>query len=249
MKRTARPNKVVNVKGLLPADWLLAFSRAHPLVGLGLDVGTTTKKKSNPSVLAICQKVGHEYRWPLIVRYKSKDPAVTQALIEEIAAGLASIGLRLRRGCIDATSEKYFAVDLKKHFAGKLPFDLIVNSENTTYGNEVMLWKSYLGNLIVNTIEDGYAALPGELWVKNDIRSVTTDKGTFEAEILEDGGHGDVFDGCKLSLHAIIAKGGTGEIAAAGVGVRGAPRVRDGVKNLLARRHERTSSPALRRYR
>lgn len=223
MKKTSRPAKIVNVAGILPDGWLLAISKEHPLLSLGLDVGTTAKKKSNPSVLSLCQKVGHEHRFPLIVRYKSKDPAVTIALIEEILKGVASLGLRIRRLCIDATSEKFFAVAVRRHFAGRLQVDLIVSSEATEYGGERMLWKAYLGNLFVNTIEDGYMALPADPWVKTDVRSVTSEKGTFEAEVLEDGGHGDVFDGCKLALHGQIAKGGAVECAAAAVGATAKP--------------------------
>jgi hypothetical protein len=97
-----------------------------------------------------------------------------------------------------------------------------------------MLWKAYLGNLFVNTIEDGYVALPPEPWVKTDIRSVTTEKGTFDAEVLEDGGHGDVFDGCKLALHGQIAKGGPADIAAMGVGMQ-VKAERPGILNPFAK--------------
>jgi len=95
------------------------------------------------------------------------------------------------------------------------------------------------GNLMVNTAEDGYLALPSEEWVKSDVRSVVRERGTFEAEILEDGGHGDVFDACKLALHAIIAKGdgGRAEAAAAGVGsLAGHKAARPGLQNPRARR-------------
>lgn len=242
MKKSARPSKIVNVDGLLPPDWLLAISKDHPVLSLGLDVGTTANKKSNPSALVLCQKVGHEHRFPLIVRYKSKDPAVTIALIEEILKGVTSLGLRIRRLCIDATSEKFFAVAVRRHFAGRLVVDLIVSSEATEYGGERMLWKAYLGNLFVNTIEDGYMALPPEVWVKTDVRSVNREKGTFEAEITEDGGHGDVFDGCKLALHGQVAKGGPSEVAAAGVGMAaGARPVRRGIMNPRERGNTRAS--------
>lgn len=222
MKKAARPQKIVRVDGLVSPDWLLAVDRAHPVLGLGIDVGTTTNKTSNPSVLSVCQRVGWEYRWPLIVRLKSKDPAVTAALIDVAIRGLAGIGLRLRRGAIDATSEKYFAVAIRKAFAGRLPFDLIVSSETLAVGGERMNWKAYLGDQMVNTVEDGYAALPTAPWVKMDLRSVVKEKGLFAAEILEDGGHGDVFDSCKLSLHAVMARGGPAEIRAAGVGAAAA---------------------------
>jgi hypothetical protein len=223
MKKPApRTKPPVNVAAILPADWVGACDPRAPKLGLGMDVGTTTKQKSNPSVIALAQKVGHEVRFPLIVRFKSKDPEVAKAIIRAILAGLQTVGLRARKLCIDATSERYFAVNVRQEFVGRLPVDLVIASEKTTYGGQEMLWKAYLNNLLVNLIEDGYAALPSEAWVKIDIRSVTTEKGTFSAEVIEDGGHGDVFDGCKLAAHAVEAKGGPAEAAGASTGAYGA---------------------------
>ncbi len=238
MKKAVRKAKTVDVGAILPEGWLAAVDPSATTLGLGLDIGTTTKGKSNPSALALVQKVAFEYRAPLIVRWKSSDPAVARAVIQAVLDALATLHLRVRRLCVDATSEKLFAVDLRRHFSGKLPVELVVSSEALDYGGERMLYKAYLGNLFVNTIEDGYLALPPETWVKSDVRSVTRDRGTFAAEILEDGGHGDVFDGVKLGLHAITAKGGgRAEAAAAGVGSLGGHKAaRPGLQNPRARR-------------
>jgi hypothetical protein len=222
MRSKPRIKPPVNVASILPADWLASVDRAHSKLGLGLDVGTTTKEKSNPSVLALAQKVGNEVRWPLIVRWKSKDPEVAKAIINAVNLGVNSLDLRVRKLCIDATSERYFAVGVRSAMVGKLPVDLIVSSENTEYGGETMLWKVYLGNLLVNLLEDGYGALPSLPWIKTDIRSVVTNKGSFDAEVVEDGGHGDVFDGCKLSLHAVEGAGGPATATPAKVGTFGA---------------------------
>lgn len=236
MKKSARPAKIVNVVGVLPAGWLAALNSAFPICGLGLDVGTTTNEKSNPCVLSICQKIGHEKAWPLVVRWKSKDPAVAEAIIRAVISGLQSIGLRARSLCIDATNERYFAVGLRSKLSGLIPVELIVSSENTEYDGQKMLWKAYLGNLLTNEIEDGYGALPNCPWIKTDMRLVTKEKGTFQAEIGEDGGHGDVFDSCKLSLHAVVSKGGPARAEAAPTGSLGAGRVpvRKGVLNPFA---------------
>jgi hypothetical protein len=236
--KKARQNKTVDVGAILPEGWLAAVDPSATTLGLGMDVGTTTKGTSNPSALALVQKVGFEYRTPLIVRWKSTDPAVARAVIQAVLDALATLHLRVRRLCVDATSEKLFAVDLRRHFSGKLPVELVVSSEALDYGGERMLYKAYLGNLFVNTVEDGYLALPSEEWVKTDVRSVARERGTFNAEILEDGGHGDVFDAVKLALHAIVAKGGgRAEAAAAGVGsLPGHKAARPGLQNPRARR-------------
>src|SRR5690606_9594079 len=108
-KAPPRIKPPVNVAGILPADWMHALDRNATKCGLGLDVGTTTNKKSNPCVLTLSQKVGNEVRFPLIVRWKSKDPEVAKAIIRAVIVGLQSVGLRARRLCIDATNERYFA--------------------------------------------------------------------------------------------------------------------------------------------
>ena len=204
----------------LPAGWASFISPDYPRIGLGMDIGTTTKQKSNPSVLAVTQEVGMSYFVRLLVSWKTRDPAVARAILALVLDGLPH-GFRGRRLCIDATSERYFAADLRRDLSGRIPVDLVVASEATEYMGEKMIFKQYLGNLLVNTIEDGYLALPKENWIQKDFRSVIRDRGTFEAEVDEDGRHGDCFDAVKLSLHALIVPGGPVQVSAAQVGSYG----------------------------
>lgn len=153
----------------------------------------------------------------LLVSWKTKDPAIARAILNLVLDGIPH-GLRARRLCIDATSERYFAADLRSAFSSKIPVDLIIASEATEYMGEKMIFKQYLGNLLVNTIEDGYLALPKENWIQRDFRSVIRDRGTFEAEVDDEGRHGDCFDAVKLSLHSLIIPGGQVDISAAQVG-------------------------------
>lgn len=207
----------MKVSQALPAGWASFISPDHPRIGLGLDVGTTTKQKSNPSVLAVTQEVGMTYYVRMLVSWKTKDPAIARAILNLVLDGIPS-GLQARRLCIDATSERYFAADLRRDFASRIPVDLVVASEATEYMGEKMIFKQYLGNLLVNTIEDGYVALPKENWIQRDFRSVVRDRGTFEAEVDDEGRHGDCFDAVKLSLHALIIPGGQVDVSAAQVG-------------------------------
>lgn len=211
----------IRLQDLLPAGWPDVLDAQHPRIGLGLDIATTTGGKSNPSGLAITQEVGLMRMVRLVVRFKTDDPDVTTGLIERVHAGLRARGLNARRLCIDATNERFFAVQLKRKLAGKLPVELIISSEKTTYMGEAMLWKVYLANLLINTADDGYLGIPPLDWLKNDLRQVVRDRGTFTAEVADDGGHADCFDGIKLSLHALMAKGGRGEVAAASTGSLG----------------------------
>jgi phage FluMu gp28-like protein len=107
---------------------------------------------------------------------------------------------------------------------------------------EKMIFKQYLGNLLVNTIDDGYLALPKENWIQKDFRSVVRDRGTFEAEVDEEGRHGDCFDAVKLSLHALIVPGGQVDISAAQVGT-----YTPGRSEITDRNRPDTSSDYLRR--
>jgi phage FluMu gp28-like protein len=207
----------MKVSSLLPAGWASFISLDSPRLALGLDIGTTTKQKSNPSVLALTQEVGMSYYVRLLLSWKTKDPAIARAIISLVLDGIPD-GLRARRLCIDATSERYFAADLRRDFASRIPVDLIVSSEGTEYMGEKMNFKQYLGNLLVNTVEDGYLALPKENWIQKDFRSVVRDRGTFEAEVDEDGRHGDCFDAVKLSLHGLVIPGGVVDVSAAQVG-------------------------------
>ncbi|HRJ47452.1 MAG TPA: hypothetical protein PKY38_08835, partial [Opitutaceae bacterium] len=201
----------IRVADILPDGWIDLFDRNSPRIGIGLDPATTTKKKSNPSSITVTQQVGLIYYPRLTVRYKSTDPDVTHSLLDQIIGGLRGIGLRVRKVCILATNERYFAVAVRKKLATKAPVELVIESENITYLAEEMKVKAYLGNLFVNTIDEGYFALAPAEFIKVDLRLVLRDRGTFDAEIGKDGGHGDTFDSNGASLHALKGKGGPAE--------------------------------------
>ena len=211
----------MKVAQALPAGWASFISPDHPRLALGMDIGTTTKKKSNPTVLALIQEVGMTYFARLLVSWKTKDPAIARAIITAVLGGIP-FGFKCRRLCIDATSERYFAADLRREIAHLIPVELIVSSESTEYMGEKMNFKLYLGNLLVNTIEDGYLALPKETWIQKDFRSVVRDRGTFEAEVDDEGRHGDCFDAVKLGLHGLVCPGGPTQASASQVGAYGA---------------------------
>lgn len=229
----------MNVQDILPADWRDPFSPQWPRIGIGMDVATTTNKKSNPSAIAVTQQVGLTYYVRLLLRLKTREPAVIRALFGEILN--LPHGLRARALCIDATNERFFATDLRTSLAPKVPVSLIVSSETTEYLGEQMTYKNYLGNLLINTAEDGYLAIPPEEWLKKDIRQVRTERGTFTAEVEEDGGHADCFDAIKLSLHALIGAGGPAQAHATGPGHYGVSQPRSGIRHPFARRFDNST--------
>jgi phage FluMu gp28-like protein len=81
-----------------------------------------------------------------------------------------------------------------------------------------MNFKQYLGNLLVNTLEDGHLLLPDDTWIRKDFRQVQRVKGNFHADPDEAGNHADGFDAVKLSLHALTTGGGPAQATAAQVG-------------------------------
>lgn len=179
-------------------------------VGLGFDVATTEKELSNPSSLTITEKVGVDCLARLILRWKTSNPDYPRDLISRVLDVIEKrkAGGKARRLCIDATNERYFATDLKKQLRAKVMVQLVISSETLLYKAQEMTVKAYLGNLLVNTMEDGRLALPPDRWVKDDFRLVRRDKGSFMAMVDSAGNHGDSFDSTKLSLHALIRRGG-----------------------------------------
>jgi hypothetical protein len=179
-------------------------------VGIGFDVATTEKEKSNPSSLTVIEKVGVDYVCRLIMRWKTKDPERTRDTISRVLEIVArrKEGGRARRLCIDATSERYFATDLRRALRKLVMVELVISSETIDYKGEEMTVKAFLGNLLVSTIEDGHIPLPSERWVKDDFRLVRRDKGSFLTEMDSAGNHGDSFDSTKLALHALTKRGG-----------------------------------------
>lgn len=235
--------KSITVKDCFPNDWLDVFDPRHGRIGAGLDVATTTKKKSNPSAFAVTQQIGLTYFARLTIRLKTGDGDVLHELIDMTRLGLYSRGLKIRRLCIDATSERFFAASLQKKLRGKLSVELVNSAEATTYLGERMNYKAYLGNLLANTFEGGYMAIAEQSWLKDDLRQPYRDGGTFASDVDENGNHADCFDAYKLSIHALKGSGGPAEAAGApsGHGDLKHGLRRSGLKNPLLK-HQRHQS-------
>lgn len=209
----------------------------HSAIGLGLDVATTEKQTSNPSALAVVERTGREYFARLVLRWKTADPAVTEAILTTLLMRLAP--RRPRRLCIDATSERFFAAALKRQLGAVVPVELVISSESLEHLGEKMTYKVFLGNLLVNAIEDGRLLLPEATWLRDDLRLVKRDRGTFATEVAADGSHGDCFDALKLAIYALEGAGGPAQAEAAAVGSYGSQRAQQRWKNPLAWMHRR----------
>lgn len=179
--------------------------------GIGYDVATTTNKKSNPSSITLTRGKGNERRARLLIRWKSANPDFSESLVLRAAEALRKAGGRVRRVCIDASNERYFAIRMKKALeAAGFEVELVVSGEtveNPDNPKATMRMKEKTGNLLVNTATDRLLALPPDKWVKDDFLLVKKEKGLFVCDLDPAGNHGDTFDSTKLSILALEGGG------------------------------------------
>ena len=184
----------------LPPGWERLFDLSKGPVGIGADPATTEGEKSNPFGIAVTQRIDGRYATKLILSFKSKDPKKPKGILRELATRL-----KAKAVAIDATSEVYWATEVREELEGVCDVILVKNSEKLDVMGERVLYKTYLGQLLVNAIDESQIDVPNDFNVKDDFRLVKKMKGGFDNSLdAATGRHGDLFDGTKLSLHAII---------------------------------------------
>ena len=207
--------RIITIGEILPRD-LPSLLVPGSKLALGYDVATTTKAKSNPSSISLIEQVGQNYFDRLILRWKSGDPSVSKAILLSLLMLLAP--RRPVALVVDSSNEKYYAADIQREFSHLVNVILVSSGESTIYLGEKMSNKVYLGNLLVNAMQDGRFILPDAEWVSKDFRLVRRAGGSFETDVDESGNHGDTFDSSKLGLHGLTAGGGPAEAFATEVG-------------------------------
>ena len=184
-------------------------------VALGFDVATTTKGKSNPSVVSIMEENGPE--WIIRARFiwKTKDPEIANQRLTSILDVIERCGIRPRGLAQDATNERYYAEHNRKYFRRRLPVILVVASEAVDRPglDKPTNWKEFLGNQLVAKLDDNNLTLPPDEYTKTDYRLVMKDRGKFVCEPNDQGMHGDCFDADKLAGHALSARSSTQGLA------------------------------------
>lgn len=192
--------------------WLSRRTGQFAAIGLGYDVATTTKEKSNPSVLSIIERDANDFIYRAALVWKTRDPDIAIERVKGVVELLnRRPGGRVKAMCIDATNEKYFAERVRKELRSEVPVRLIVSSESITPemmpGNDKPTnWKEYLGDQYVGILDDNHLTLPASVYIKTDHRLVLKDRGKFVCEPDEEGRHGDTFDAGKLAVEALIGK-------------------------------------------
>ena len=184
----------------LPPGWERLFDLSKGPIGIGADPATTEGEKSNPFGIAVTQRIDGRYVTKLILSFKSKDPKKPKGILRGLATRL-----KAKAVAIDATSEVYWATEVREELEGVCDVILVKNSEKLDVMGERVLYKTYLGQLLVNAIDESQIDVPNDFNVKDDFRLVKKMKGGFDNSLdAATGRHGDLFDGTKLSLHAII---------------------------------------------
>lgn len=202
----------------LPDGWQRLFDRSQGPIGIGADPATTEGETSNPFGIAVTQQIAGRYVTKLIISFKSADPKKPKAILRELCTVL-----RPRALAIDATSEVYWATEVREELEGVCDVILVKNSERTEVMGERVLFKTYLGQLLVNAIDEDHVDLPKSPEVKDDFRLVKKMKGGFDNALdSATGRHGDLFDGTKLSVHALVEGTEEAKADAVQVGARAA---------------------------
>lgn len=223
----------IHVSEVLPKGWRDLLLPGHP-VGIGVDLGTTQKAKSNPTALAIVQRVAPDVYCRVAARWKTNNPDITRHILA--SAAMLPHGLRPVL-CIDSSNERFFAADLKRAFAPRCKVLLYVAGEAIEHKGERMPKKTYVGNLLRNELNDSRLALPSDDWIYRDLRLVQDEAGGFAFNLDEDGNHADFAQALMLALFA-IDQGTGGPIQASAFNM-----ARDSVSTTTGRDPLRRPSP------
>jgi hypothetical protein len=190
--------------------WLADHLLAGAQTAVGFDVATTERGLSNPSSVTVTQRNGIELISPLNLIWKTRDPKLARERVRRVVETCKALQAIPRALAIDASNERYFAEETKTEFAGLVPVVLVMNGSSVdplpAGYEDAINYKTYLGDLYCGEINDNHYVLPPETYFKKDHRSVVKDRGSYDADVESDGGHGDTFDSGKLAQFALISK-------------------------------------------
>jgi hypothetical protein len=190
------------------SPWTVVSAATSPLrVGIGFDVATTTKGKSNPSVVSIVEENGLE--WVVRARFiwKTRDPEIANQRLANILEAMERRGIRPKALAQDATNERYYAEQNRRFFRARVPVVLVVASQAVDKPGleKPTNWKEFLGNQLIAKLDDNLLTLPPDEYTRTDYRLVMKDRGRLVCEPNDQGMHGDCFDADKLAGHALTA--------------------------------------------
>ena len=178
-------------------------------VGLGWDLATTERERSNPSALAVLEKLAGEWILRTLTIWKLCDPVLARTRVRLLIERIGRRGLRPRRLCVDGSNERYFAADVRRELGDLLPVESVAGGDTLhPPGENPIPAKVHLGHRLLCILHGNQLTLPPEPYVRADFRRVRHDRGSFIAETGPGGEHADTFDATKLALYALEGKGG-----------------------------------------
>ncbi|MES2707162.1 MAG: hypothetical protein V4726_11230 [Verrucomicrobiota bacterium] len=204
------------LRPLLPPDWTRRIGAGT--IGIGHDVATTEGELSNPSALAVVERLGSRFSTRLTIRWKAEEYKMRLALIELVAEDIIAANRRARRLVIDATNERSFSGMVRDQLAGRVPVEYYIASAGIESRGKKFSSKQLLGDGYCQTFEDNVMGLPAGDWVYADHQLVKASRGTYVYEEDSVGNHADAFVAGMLAVWALMSGGERSEISAAGPG-------------------------------
>lgn len=190
-------------------------------LSLGIDLGTTEGKKSNPTAFALTESLGMTRAMRLAARFKTGQRDIIEGVLDRLVTLAERRNNPIKVAVLDSTNERLTAVDIQQDFAGRLNVRLaILGTTRLVFGEKVTL-KTYICGLVTSHLEDGRLLLPAAEWIRKDFRQMTRERGGFTSAVADDGAHADLFIAAGLSLDGHDADG-PAEAAAVPVGSWGA---------------------------
>lgn len=182
-------------------------------VGIGFDVATTTKQKSNPSSITVTELSGIERKQRIVICWKEKAEAIMKDRVKRVVRTVAARreGGKARRLCIDASSERLFAQGLAAELRPEIPVQLVVSGESIHPAGyeEPTNYKTFLGDTYAAAVNGNRYCMASAQYLRDDHGLVTKNAGRFECEVASNGAHGDTFDSGKLAEYALMFDGAT----------------------------------------
>lgn len=189
----------------------------HGTLTLGHDIATTEKKMSNPSSLVMMERVGMDYPGRLSVWWKTADPDISLALLEQAVLQIRAADRRPRNLNVDSSNELYHAQRIKKALSKYIAVQLLKGGEKIERAGEETDLKTFAGNQLVAFMESSRVPIGNHPYHDADFGRVVKANGRFDCAVGPNGEHGDTFDGHKLALFGQLNAGPV-QISAAAVG-------------------------------
>lgn len=210
-------------------------------LALGCDLGTTTKKTSNPTAICLLEQVGVEHVVRLAARWKTDKGDITKGILVMLCAELVRRNKALRVVNIDSSNERFFAADCRTALKGIARVELSVLGTKVEYRGEPMSLKARACGRVETLCTDNRLRLPAAAWISKDLRQMVKEAGIYNAEVEADGSHADFFIALALAEDGLTL---SGPAAAAAVPV-GSFQPRSNRSDDAATEDERLNQPAL----